>query len=289
MKRNLILLTFPILALTSCGTIASYDPWHYKDADKYEAGNKEFTSYSNIKSLEIDWDEGQVTILGSSEASSITVYETPNRFSEDRYLVHTYLDNKGKLNVKPGQSGIFSLEDTDPDFKGFKTELTITVPLDFKFESIRCSTYSTTYVLENLKADKIKTTNTNGGNRFNNITADFIEADTWTSSIEVNAVSVRAFVSRSTYGSQSLSFTSVPKTISSTATRSGNVRVYLPENDGFTIECGARTVDTDFDVVEVYEDDDPEKKDTRTLVYKDGSLANIYVYSFTGKTGVYHQ
>lgn len=286
--KKIFLICVPLLVLTSCGgTISSYNPYHYDNGDKYEAGNKEFSSYTNVKSIELDWDAGYVTLKGSESATSITVYETPHDYTEDRYLVHTYLDGKGKLNIKPAQSGLFSLEDTDKSFDGYKKDLTITVPSTYEFEKIRLSTYSTNFRVENITADEIKTTNTNGGNRFYNINARLLDISTWLSDINTENINVTSFISTSSFGNQELSFSKMPQSISSRASRSGNINIYLPENDGFTINCGSKSIDTDFEVSTVYTDE--EDQSTRKLVYKDGTKTSISPYSLTGKIGVHRQ
>lgn len=79
----------------------------------------------------------------------------------------------------------------------------------------------------------------------------------------------------------------MPQSISARASRSGNINIYLPENDGFTINCGSKSIDTDFEVSTVYTDE--EDQSTRKLVYKDGTKTSISPYSLTGKIGVHRQ
>ena len=91
-----IILGAAALSLAAC---VSFD--YYPDADKYLVGTQYYDG--ELKTLDIDWISGSVTLIQDETADQITVKED-NNLDDDR-KVHSYFHD-GILSVKYCKSGL---------------------------------------------------------------------------------------------------------------------------------------------------------------------------------------
>ena len=120
---SIILIIGLIASLALFGLIACKNTtYNYKDAKKYHVGAGTYAS-SEVKAINVAWAKGEIHITCSDEYTEVSVSEE-NTVTDEKYVLHQYVDKKGTLWVKPYASKID--EDNIPEFE--KKILTITMP-----------------------------------------------------------------------------------------------------------------------------------------------------------------
>lgn len=139
-----ITLGVAALALTGCVNIEVYE-----DADKYLAGTQYYDG--ELKTLEVHWTSGTVTLIQDESAGQITVKEDNNL--EESKKVHSYF-NDGVLKIHYCKSGI-----RFGNVVSSEKQLFVTFP---SLEDLQLGITSGTANIEKLDATKVKITITSG-------------------------------------------------------------------------------------------------------------------------------
>ncbi len=150
--KKIVLVKLMILgfvALCSC----SLNTIKYEDADKYKAGNAEFTC--SFDSVEIDWSAGSVDIK-YHDSDTVKIEETSNKEVDENMTVHYYTDGK-TLHVKYQKSGKVNT------YLNLQKNLTLTLPQTVSLEKLDIDTASADVKVEKTDAADIDI-NTASGN-----------------------------------------------------------------------------------------------------------------------------
>ena len=127
MKRSgaLLLVLAMVLCFSACNGVYSVSIEEYADASKYSAGDAEFSA-SSVKAIKVDY-AGDVTVV-TGAADMVKVSEKCTKDLEDKYRLHTYLDDDGVLYVKFAESGAKFEKELVNWHEDFPKSLTISVP-----------------------------------------------------------------------------------------------------------------------------------------------------------------
>ena len=166
----------------------------YQNADKYENGSKEFES--SIKTLDIDWVSGEISLIQDLTATKTEVIEDTIGLEPDQQ-VHTYLEGD-TLHVrfcKSGYSGIFNVNSVNKKKLVIKfcslekIDLSLTSG-EANFEDLEVKEFNLSYTsgkatLKNLKADDVKAAFTSGKLYINNLKANKLNVSTTSGEVEI--------------------------------------------------------------------------------------------------------
>ena len=108
MKKTLSIILIVLVVVTAalCLFGCKNTTYKYPDAKKYHVGPGVY-DVSSVNALNVAWDEGALNVICSDEYSSVSVSEE-NNVTDERFVLHQYLDSDGTLWVKPFASKIKS-------------------------------------------------------------------------------------------------------------------------------------------------------------------------------------
>lgn len=274
LKLIIVILTSLIIYLfTGCISLGE----SYSNADKYSAGNREFSG-SEVQSLDIYWTSGKVTVSRHNE-NTVTVTETSDSDLSDAKKVHTWLDDD-VLRIhfcKSGESYVF---------KQIEKDLEIKIPMDMKLEDLSFNGSSGDSLFDNIAADSISVDVSSGTAKIIGCSADTIDAEassgkviidqkgesskinTEVSSgsiditaekvgninaecssgnISINAEEAVSVDTEASSGKTTLRFGKMPAETEVDAS-SGDVDIYVPEEADFTADIDTSSGDFDSDL-----------------------------------------
>lgn len=185
--KKLIVLLFPFL-LASCSVMGVYP-----DAEKYVAGSQDYEG--EIKTLNVSWVAGSLTLVEDESATTISVKED-NSLSEAE-KVHSYFHDN-TLDVQYCASGFVGHIDSN------QKNLVITYKPGL--EKLNISLTSGSFRAEALHASEANLSLTSGKIEVNNIEASEINCSSTSGSISFNDVKTNKFKSSFTSGSSTVNF-----------------------------------------------------------------------------------
>ena len=236
MKASVKLITvfmsaLMVLGLSGCMNSAP----KYDNADKYSAGDREFSE--EITRVDIEWRSGSVTV-SEQDGSTVSVTETCSEDLSDSKKVHTWLEGS-VLHIRFSASGETFFSST-PEKK-----LSVKLPKDLKLEAFDYSGSSADTSFENITAGAVRADSSSGGLNFTSCTADSfkleassgdikldqkgstdsIKAETSSGKITLSAEDAGEIITESSSGDQSVKAGKAGKL--STEASSGEVELHL--------------------------------------------------------------
>ena len=156
MKTIILICAVILIAAVALGvnTIIGFAGYQYDHADKYTAGETEFSK--PVRNLDIDWVSGAVNI-DYHRGESIVISETSDRQISADMQVRWWLDGD-TLRIRFAKKG-FRLTSL---FSTQKKELTLTLPEGITFENADISTTSGTLNIPDIHADQLSLSVTSG-------------------------------------------------------------------------------------------------------------------------------
>ena len=201
---------------------------HYADAGRYKAGPGEIPA-EKIQDLEINWLDGNVEVE-VYDGGTVQFSETSRRKLSEKNQMHYYNKN-GKLIIQYQESftGVFHFFNT-----GGNKELKVKIPSSIAgdFGDVRIDTVSADTEVFGISGDKFRLDSTSGGFHLERCSASEIETDTTSGSMTADG-SYGEVEFDTVSGNLNLSSKICPSRINTDGV-SGNVTLFLPENDGFT-------------------------------------------------------
>ncbi len=285
---GVIIAAMMTVSMAGCVSISE----SYSNADKYSAGNTGFNG-SDVRSLDINWSCGKVTV-SRHDQDTVTVTESSKDDLKDSQKVRTWLDGN-ILRIQFCKSGEAFF------FKQVDKELEVKIPMDMELDDIDYDGSAGGLFLEEITAatieadvssgtvsltdcsakeidaesssgviiigqkgesDIIKADTSSGSVEIKAEKVGRIEADTSSGRIEVNADEAGKVETESSSGKNVLRFGTMPSE-TEIDTSSGDVKVCVPENAGFTLDIDTSSGDFDYDV--------PLSKDGGSYISGDGS------------------
>ena len=221
MKKIIVIgLTATVCAFTmvGCGEMI-YEK--YERADAYSVGDFTYDS-ATVKSLEIDWVAGKITLVESDKAT-LSVYEK-NPAEDDADKVH-YLLEGGALKIQYCKSGKWgSIAERNKD-------LTVEVPSGI---SIEIDAVSADVQAETLTAREISVSTVSGEVEGNAWTADEVEVETTSGNLQVGLISATEISVETTSGEvEGRAWTADEVEVETT---SGDLQVGLISATGISVE-----------------------------------------------------
>ncbi|MBQ2070632.1 MAG: DUF4097 family beta strand repeat protein [Bacilli bacterium] len=217
MRRNfaLVLLGLLTFGLAGCGTKMGY----YPDVDKYIAGSTEYPDVE-VKTIDIDWLSGSVTLVEDESATEITISEVTG-LTEKEALVHSYCHD-GILSIKYFASGYWCRS------FNYKKELTITyrpglysLSVDLTSGSLKATT---------VHAKEFNLDLTSGSANITDLVTEKATNNLTSGNVSFAKVNAEKFDMNMTSGSANIGYESIEK--SSLHLTSGKVDMTLPEEGG---------------------------------------------------------
>ena len=184
-KKVLGIITGFIAAvtLTGCINFSGY----YDNADKYLIGTQYYDG--ELKTLDIDWTQGKVTLIQDKTAEHITVRED-NELPDEK-KVHSYFVD-GTLYVKFCKSGYIYTHVNNSD-----KQLFVTFP---SLENLYLDITSGAAVIEEISGDKIDIEITSGNIELGSAIANTFNVKTTSGEINLGAVYAQKFTCKLTSG-----------------------------------------------------------------------------------------
>lgn len=215
-KLGIIILMMMSFAMSSC---TKYNT--YKNADKYESGDFEYTA-SDITKIEINWVAGEINFI-EKDTTKLRVSENSSTLNESE-KVHHYLD-ENILKIEYAKSGYLkninsTLKKINIEVpKGISIEIeAVSCNIEFNthsFNELSIETVSGNIEASKINASKIEVESVSGNVSFNRIN---------TSKIEVNNVSGNVFAKM------------VEPVAIDIETVSGDTKLVFMQNQGFTLD-----------------------------------------------------
>lgn len=255
--------------------------YSYKNADRYQIGSGQ-TDGSDIHTIEINWARGKVRVQ-SGEGAAIRWDETSDHALKDSQRVH-YLAENGVLKLQFRDSSWFHLGNSPAK------ELTVTLPAGANVKLLEIDNASGGMALENLTIPVVNLETVSGDITAENIQGDSLDLDTVSGDIKTSGVVMASVEAESisgdftlsgeihnwnwetVSGAASLTSAICPREIN-TDTVSGDIKLAIPENDGFTAHYDGASGNLNSDFPIIGQDE--------TYIYKDGSAS----FSFESVSG----
>lgn len=217
MRKKFVFILLGLLTsgLTGCGTKMSV----YADADKYIAGNTEYTNVE-VSEINVDWVSGSLTLVEDESATGITISEI-TELTEEKALVHSYYHD-GILNVKYFYSGYRCRTSF------FKKDLTITYKPGL--DSLDINLTSGSLKAENINVKKFDLDLTSGSTNVSNLVAEDADIDLTSGDITFGKINAKSFDVDMTSGKANVNYEAIEK--SSFDLTSGNIDLTLPSEGG---------------------------------------------------------
>lgn len=258
MKKIITALTIAVslFILTFCFSGCNLNLYTYDKASSYTVGGGEF-AIDTVDSLDIDWVSGKVIVKTDATAQKITVSEE-NSKSEDKYQMRHYLDAQKTLRIR------FVKDGTSISSINLKKELTVTLPADETklFSEIDIETVSADFNGDGFNVTKIDIETVSGGVDLTNVDTSYLDVETVSGNITCSDISSKnidfdsvsgefdfngavsgRIESKTVSGDFEIHTSTMPTSIECD-TVSGDIALYVPENDGFS--CIFKTVSGDF-------------------------------------------
>ena len=194
------------------------------------------TSYSvdSIKDVDVDLVSSSLDISVGS-VSNVTVKITTNLPEEKRPVAKL---NGSTLSVKAPKN---LLNNVNFNFGQFRTSVEITVPASFNTSSnatsrdIKINNVSGSIRVEKLTASSIDVDVVSGSIKMSGIVADSVDTDSVSGSTNIEG-KFRKFDIDSVSGSVYVTTSDMVDSKSAVNTISGSIHIYIPENNGFTLD-----------------------------------------------------
>ncbi len=237
-----IIVSILVVGLVGCKNTT----YKYDNAKKYHVGAGTYDA-SQVKAINVAWDDGTVDIVCKDEYSQVSVTEENSETAED-WVLHQYVDDKGTLWVKPFASKI----DTDKKPAFTAKKLTITMP-KIVLESAYIENHGSDTTVDGIVVKELETYNTGYKTTVNNasvaskskmVSQGFTGGCYLSGAIQGEVVITSALEA-------SLATTTVPASVNITTKRYAHV--YLPEDlSGFTAVVNtASTFSSDWETEDV--------------------------------------
>ena len=267
MKKTLsIILIVLIICTISIALIGCRNTtYKYDNAKKYHVGGGTYAA-SDVTSINVAWAKGSAYIICSEDQTSVEVSEE-NNISDEKWVIHQYVDEKGTLWVKPYASKIKT--DEIPEYE--KKILTIKLPKKVYNEAY-FENHGELLSIDGLECNSLETYNTGTSTKVTNAkvnTKTVMTSQGITGSVSINGA-IGGEISM-TSADEAYLYTSVtPTSIKMNGQK--YVKAYIPEDiEGFTaavstvskLECD----NTVFDIAKIGEADG-----TTTYAYKTGKV-----------------
>lgn len=255
--------------------------YSYEDADRYQIGSGQ-TDGSAIHTVEINWVRGKVQVQPGGE-SEIRWDETSNHSLKDSQRVH-YLAENGVLKLQFRDSSWFHLGNSPAK------ELTVTLPAGINVKLLDIDSVSGDIAVDSLTIPTVKLETVSGGITAENIKGDSLDLNTVSggmntsgivmTSVDAESVSGGLTMSGEIHnwdwdtvsGSASLTSAVCPRKID-TDSVSGDVKLTIPDNDGFTANYDGTSGNLRSDF--------PTTGQKDTYIYKNGGAS----FSFESVSG----
>lgn len=218
-----IMLGAAALSLAAC---VSFD--YYPDADKYLVGTQYYDG--ELKTLDIDWISGSVTLIQDETADQITVKED-NNLNDDR-KVHSYFHD-GILSVKYCKSGL-----RFGNVKSIDKQLFVTFP---SLETLDLGITSGSANIEKLDATTAKIRITSGDLNLGQINVDDFKVGMTSGKVSIASLNTKKADFDSTSGKITIdTLNTVEADFDST---SGPIKVNVEKADKLSFDVTSGNID----------------------------------------------
>ncbi|MBO4876675.1 MAG: DUF4097 family beta strand repeat protein [Ruminococcus sp.] len=262
-----------IVMLGSLGSCMSFNMGNqYANADKYTAGNRDFTE--KINNIDIDWSSGSVDVE-YQEGGKFSVTETSDKSLREEEQVHTWLDGD-TLRIQFCKSGTVINGNVNK-------KLSVKIPKDTSLSSLDLDGASCEYIFDSISADSIDVDIASGDGNLKDCSAktfkidsssgdlvmsqkgsaDSIETDSASGGvvitaenvgtidcgsasgkIDITASEMNSFRASTSSGTVTASLSAMPENIK-ISSASGDVGLTLPEKADFTLDYDTASGDLD--------------------------------------------
>ena len=212
MKKNFLKTAMAAIFTTGIAlasmTACNVERFTYEEAERYKAGSAKLTE--NVTELEIDWLLGNVNIA-YGDVETVTFSETSEENLTVDMTMHYWLENS-TLHIKYAKSGIKLTNKTQP-----AKDLTVLLPAALVLKELDLELVDANATLTDVNADEVEIENVAG-------------------KIDASFGSVREFSVSAVSGDANMRFATMPSK-GEYENVHGDLTMYLPENNGFTIEA----------------------------------------------------
>ncbi|MCL2519027.1 MAG: DUF4097 domain-containing protein [Oscillospiraceae bacterium] len=248
---------------------------NFGDMTGYVAGTgNDSVPAAGIDTIVIDWISGNVDVKYYT-GSEIQIYEKASRNMDDREKMH-YRVRGNELRI------IYSANSMGINFSflnNLSKSLEVLVPIDLTLLSI--DVVSSKITVENMKTDILKCDTVSGSVTADNVTAKYeLRVNTVSGKVTLNNTTCpKILKTDSVSGSMEFDLVVCPDSIN-TDTVSGSVKIYLPENDGFTarLDSVSGSLKCDFQ----------SQVENKRITYKNGG-ANFRFDSVSGSVSIFQR
>ncbi len=207
-----------------------FSGYNYDNSSKYLVADG-VVNAKDINNIDVNWISGKIKVV-DYDGDTIEFYEEgSSNLDEDEKM--RYLVEDGNLKIKFKKSRKFMAFSL---FKSLNKTLILKVPSSIKDElnNFVVDTVSSPVEIENLKSNNVSIEVVSGKVDLKNVKSEVLNVETVSGStnisgdidfIDVEAVS----------GKVTMNLENCPEEIK-TETVSGSINIYIPENDGFTVE-----------------------------------------------------
>lgn len=247
-KHRIISLFIPLLivactalGLTGCHVkvnVIGLSDYFYADSEKYTIGAAELSE--TVKTVEIDWLVGNVTITAHS-SDTISFSEKSDKELSEETKLRYWLDGT-TLRIRLCACGKWNLSE-------LKKDLTVFVPDSLVIENLKVDSVSANMNLSGFAVAQSVEINTISGTleaEFSELLNTFQGSST-SGAFKVSAPSVSHFKSSTINGVVSLSVQKEPDWLN-VDTTSGKVNLNLPVSSSFTLDYGTTSGDLTSDL-----------------------------------------
>lgn len=246
---QIIKIVFGLMLIIACGIMLYRGLTGTEEIDS--SGLKTYNKVieDNINYVDMDWTSGSVRILKSNDDTIKLIEKTSGNKQRLSYDV-----NGDRLRIRQKASGFLIF-----NFSPKKTYLEVYLPekqyskLDFDFTSGG-------YEISDIKAVDINIDSTSGRIDMNNIVSDSLDVDITSGKFFFNGGAKNIDFSM-TSGSGEISTSLVPERLDVNTT-SGNAKVYIPDNNGFSVYLNKTSGK--------FNSDFPYTSNNKDFVYKNG-------------------
>lgn len=230
-----LVLTAAMSGLTGCTQKLNYV---YKDAEKYEAGEREFSD--KVESLDINYISGDVTIV-SSTSDITTIVETANMELNDEMKVHTWLDGT-TLRVRYCASA----KGIDREIN-LNKKLTITVPADVVQKEVKLDVTSGDVIFTGINAENANFDMTSGGLKIDAEKIDNLVCESTSGNRDIKVSKPGTLKIHATSGNIGLDIDTVPSNTDINVT-SGDITIFMPADPDLTLDYDATSGEMTCDI-----------------------------------------
>ena len=259
--------------------------WGSDEGYKISSGEK--INASNIKSINVDWINGNV-LIEEYDGETVQFFEENNSRESD--LQMRYQDTGGVLNIRFARSGNINLG----LFNNLIKKLTVLIPRDMNIDYLRIDAVSASVKVQGVNVNSLKVDTTSGDVTIDNAVSETIDIDTVSGRIEITETETYSvdldsisgnhkfqgecerFKSNTTSGDVTVYF-EIPIKDADFDTISGSITVYLTEQNGFTARWDSISGRFNCDFATTFQGD--------SATYGDGS-ASIRMNNVSGRMSI---